>query len=43
VIKTHYELNDTLYAKADVAPTNSVFLWLGVGYRLYGLFKIFLV
>lgn len=28
-ITTNYELNDTLYAKAEVTPTETVYLWLG--------------
>ncbi|RKP11925.1 hypothetical protein BJ684DRAFT_441, partial [Piptocephalis cylindrospora] len=28
-IETHYELNDTLYAKARIPSTNTVNLWLG--------------
>ena len=30
-IETTFELNDTLYAKAEVPPTEEVYLWLGVG------------
>lgn len=29
-LETLFELNDTLYAKAHVAPTSEVYLWLGV-------------
>jgi hypothetical protein len=29
-IETTFELNDTLYAKAEVPPTEEVYLWLGV-------------
>lgn len=29
-IETIFELNDTLYAKAAVPPTDEVYLWLGV-------------
>lgn len=29
-IETLFELNDTLYAKAQVAKTDEVYLWLGV-------------
>jgi hypothetical protein len=29
-IQTTFELNDTLYAKAHIPPTNEVYLWLGV-------------
>lgn len=29
-IETTFELNDTLYAKAEVPPTDEVYLWLGV-------------
>ncbi|KAI9296799.1 Prefoldin, subunit 3 [Neoconidiobolus thromboides FSU 785] len=28
-INVNYELNDTLYAKATIEPTNSIYLWLG--------------
>jgi hypothetical protein len=30
-IETTFELNDTLYAKAEIPPTDEVYLWLGVG------------
>ncbi|CAN6600746.1 prefoldin subunit 3 [Trichomonascus vanleenenianus] len=33
-IETNYELNDTLYAKAAVAPTDRVHLWLGANVML---------
>ncbi len=33
-IETTFELNDTLYAKAEVPPTDEVYLWLGVGLLL---------
>jgi hypothetical protein len=29
-IEATFELNDTLYAKAHIPPTNEVYLWLGV-------------
>ncbi len=29
-LETTFELNDTLYAKAVIPPTNEVYLWLGV-------------
>lgn len=29
---TDFELNDTLYAKAKIEATGSVYLWLGVKY-----------
>lgn len=29
-IETTFELNDTLYTKAEIPPTDEVFLWLGV-------------
>lgn len=29
-IEAMFELNDTLYAKAHVPPTEEVYLWLGV-------------
>ena len=31
-----FELNDTLYAKAKVPPTDEVYLWLGVR-EIYGI------
>jgi hypothetical protein len=37
-IETTFELNDTLYAKAEVPPTDEVYLWLGVCAGLYPLF-----
>jgi len=33
-IKTTFELNDTLYAKAEIPPTEEVFLWLGANVML---------
>jgi hypothetical protein len=33
-IETTFELNDTLYAKAQIPPTDEVYLWLGVGFPL---------
>lgn len=30
VLETHFELNDTLYARARIDPLDSVNLWLGV-------------
>ncbi|KAL8711103.1 MAG: hypothetical protein Q9220_004484 [cf. Caloplaca sp. 1 TL-2023] len=33
-IETTFELNDTLYAKAAVPPTNEVYLWLGANVML---------
>ena len=33
-IETTFELNDTLYAKANVPPTNEVYLWLGANVML---------
>jgi len=30
-IETTFELNETLYAKAEVPATDEVYLWLGVG------------
>lgn len=32
-IKTHFALSDNIIAKAEVASTTSVFLWLGVRKR----------
>jgi hypothetical protein len=29
-IEATFELNDTLYAKAHIPPTEEVYLWLGV-------------
>jgi hypothetical protein len=29
-IEATFELNDTLYAKAHIPPTDEVYLWLGV-------------
>ena len=31
-LEATFELNDTLYAKAHIPPTNEVYLWLGVSY-----------
>jgi prefoldin subunit 5 len=33
-LQTTFELNDTLYAKAEVPPTDEVFLWLGANVML---------
>ncbi|KAK9454644.1 Prefoldin, subunit 3 [Dipodascopsis uninucleata] len=33
-IVTTYELNDTLYAKANIKPSNTVYLWLGANVML---------
>lgn len=33
VIETTFELNDTLYARANVKPTEEVFIWLGVRHQ----------
>ncbi|KAJ2893709.1 hypothetical protein MKZ38_008314 [Zalerion maritima] len=33
-IETTFELNDTLYAKATIPPTDEVFLWLGANVML---------
>ena len=33
-IKTTFELNDTLYAEAELEDTDTVYLWLGVRYLL---------
>lgn len=32
--ETHYELNDTVFAKAVIPPTNTVWLWLGANVML---------
>jgi prefoldin subunit len=29
-VETTFELNDTLYAKANIPPTEEVYIWLGV-------------
>lgn len=31
-IETTFELNDTLYSKAKIPPTDEVYIWLGVGF-----------
>ncbi|KAF2266222.1 Prefoldin, subunit 3 [Lojkania enalia] len=33
-LKTTFELNDTLYAKAEIPPTDEVYLWLGANVML---------
>ncbi|GAB7346171.1 hypothetical protein MBLNU457_4913t1 [Dothideomycetes sp. NU457] len=33
-LESHFELNDTLYAKASIPPTNEVYLWLGANVML---------
>jgi prefoldin subunit 5 len=33
-LETTFELNDTLYAKAKVPPTDEVYLWLGANVML---------
>ncbi|KAF2868890.1 Prefoldin subunit-domain-containing protein [Massariosphaeria phaeospora] len=33
-IETTFELNDTLYAKAEIPPTEEVYLWLGANVML---------
>ena len=33
-IETTFELNDTLYAKAHIPPTEEVYLWLGANVML---------
>lgn len=33
-IETTFELNDTLFAKAEVPPTDEVYLWLGANVML---------
>ncbi|CAG8954156.1 hypothetical protein HYFRA_00005775 [Hymenoscyphus fraxineus] len=33
-IETTFELNDTLFAKANIPPTNEVYLWLGANVML---------
>lgn len=30
-LRTTFELNDTLYAEAELEETDTVYLWLGVG------------
>ena len=34
---TTYELNDTLYAEAELEDTDTVYLWLGVRFRPSGI------
>jgi hypothetical protein len=34
-VEATFELNDTLYAKAHVPPTDEVYLWLGVQETLH--------
>jgi hypothetical protein len=34
-IEATFELNDTLYAKAHIPPTEEVYLWLGVSCQGY--------
>lgn len=29
-LETTFELNETLYARANVPPTDEVYIWLGV-------------
>jgi hypothetical protein len=36
-IEATFELNDTLYAKAHIPPTEEVYLWLGVCYVIWRL------
>lgn len=33
-METTFELNDTLYAKAEVPPTEEVYIWLGANVML---------
>jgi prefoldin subunit 5 len=33
-IEATFELNDTLYAKANIPPTDEVYLWLGANVML---------
>lgn len=33
-IEATFELNDTLYAKAEIPPTQEVYLWLGANVML---------
>jgi len=35
-IETTFELNETLHAKAEIPPTEEVYLWLGVRYSRKG-------
>ena len=39
-IEATFELNDTLYAKAHVPPTEEVYLWLGVGFSPSSLLAV---
>ena len=36
-VYTDYELNDTLYAKAKVEASGTVYLWLGVSYNIQNI------
>lgn len=36
--KTHFNLSDNVFAKAEVEPCNTVFLWLGV--RLFSVLQL---
>lgn len=36
-METEFELNDTLYARAKIEPSGSVYLWLGVSQSLMRL------
>jgi hypothetical protein len=36
-IEATFELNDTLYAKAHIPPTEEVYLWLGVCHVIWRL------
>ncbi|ESO11723.1 hypothetical protein HELRODRAFT_71753, partial [Helobdella robusta] len=33
-VESHYQLNDSLFSKAKIKPTNSVCLWLGANVML---------
>lgn len=33
-METTFELNDTLYARANIPPTEEVYIWLGVSREL---------
>lgn len=38
-LESFFELNDTLYAKAQVPPTEEVYLWLGVSLSQHDVVK----
>lgn len=42
-IQATFELNDTLYAKANVPATNEVYLWLGVCLEKKAICSIYII